>query len=146
MWSHHRSFDWHLCSYLLDYWKNNSTNVPSLLQSSHENHETWRCLSTKRWKDHSLSLPNIRSLSSKEQNLSTTPKSESVQHVSHSGHGSAAHTTPGHIETTSPHILEPQIASTLPGQSSLSRRLVHYFGWKFTWACFRTFKCHLLHK
>ena len=41
----------------------------------------------------------------KKQDLSTTPKSESVQHVTHSGHGSAAHTTPGHIETTSPTFL-----------------------------------------
>ena len=41
----------------------------------------------------------------KKQDLSTTPKSESVQHVTHSGHGSAAHTNPGHIETTSPTFL-----------------------------------------
>ena len=54
----------------------------------------------------------------KKQNLFTTPRSESVQHVTHSGHGSAAHTTPGHTETTSPHISEPQTASTQPGQSS----------------------------
>ena len=43
----------------------------------------------------------------KKQNLSITPKSESIQHVTHSGHGSAAHTIPGHTETASPHIPEP---------------------------------------
>ena len=54
----------------------------------------------------------------KMQNLSTTPKSEFVQHVNHSGHGSAAHPTPGHTEPISPHIPEPQIVSTQPTQSS----------------------------
>ena len=54
----------------------------------------------------------------KKQNLSTTPKSESVQHVTHSGHGLATHTTPGHTETISPHILKPQTASTQLAQSS----------------------------
>ena len=54
----------------------------------------------------------------KKQNLSITPKSESIQHVTHSSHGSAAHTTPGHTETASPHILEPQTTSTQPGQSN----------------------------
>ena len=42
----------------------------------------------------------------KKQNLSTTPKSKSVQHVTHLGHGLSAHTTPGHTETTSPHSPE----------------------------------------
>ena len=54
----------------------------------------------------------------KKQNLSITPKSESIQHVTHSGHGSTAHTTPGHTETASPHIPEPQTTSTQLGQSS----------------------------
>ena len=54
----------------------------------------------------------------KKQNLSTTPKSESFQLVTHSGHGSASHITPGHTKTTSPHIPEPQTASTQPQQSS----------------------------
>ena len=53
-----------------------------------------------------------------KQNLSKTPKSESVPHVAPSDHGSAAHTTPGHIETTSPHTLEPQTTSTQLRQSS----------------------------
>ena len=42
----------------------------------------------------------------KKQDLSITPKSES------------AYTTPGHTETTSPHISQPQTASIQPGQSS----------------------------
>ena len=50
----------------------------------------------------------------KKQTLSTTPKGEFVQHVTHSGHGSAAHT----VETTSFHIPAPPIVSTQPGQSS----------------------------
>ena len=55
------------------------------------------------------SLQKSKSQSStkrKKQDLSTTQKNES------------AHTTPGHIETTFPHILEPQTTSTQPGQSS----------------------------
>ena len=67
------------------------------------------------------SLQKSKSHSSTEQkkpNLSTTPKSESFQHITHSGHGSATHTTRGHTVTTSPHILEPQTASTQPQQSS----------------------------
>ena len=48
----------------------------------------------------------------KKQNMSTTPKSESFQHVTHLGHGLAAHTTPRHTYTTSPHIPEPQNVST----------------------------------
>ena len=62
-----------------------------------------------------LSLQMSKSQSSAErekQNPSKTPKSESVPHVTHSDHGSAAHTTTGHIETTSPHNLEPQTTST----------------------------------
>ena len=58
------------------------------------------------------------SVERKKQNLSTTPKSESFQHVTHSGHGSATHTTPRHTETTSPHIPKPQTTSTQPQQSS----------------------------
>ena len=54
----------------------------------------------------------------KKQNLTTTPKSESVQHVNHSGNGLAAYSTPEHTETISPYILEPQTASTQPAQSS----------------------------
>ena len=50
--------------------------------------------------------------------MSTTPKSEFVQHVNHSGHGSATYPTRGHTEPISPHILEPQTASTQPTQSS----------------------------
>ena len=50
--------------------------------------------------------------------LSKTPKSESVQHATHLGHGSATHTIPGHTQTTSPHIPEPQTARTQTGQSS----------------------------
>ena len=46
--------------------------------------------------------------------MSTPPKGESVQHVTHSGHGSAAHTT----ETTSSHIPTPPTISTQLGQSS----------------------------
>ena len=47
--------------------------------------------------------------------LSKTPKSESVQHATHLGHGSATHTIPGHTQTTSPHIPEPQTARTQTG-------------------------------
>ena len=54
------------------------------------------------------------SIERKNQNLSTPPKGESVQHVTHSGHGSAAYTT----ETTSSHIPTPPTVSTQPGQSS----------------------------
>ena len=50
----------------------------------------------------------------KKQNLFTPPKGEFVQHVTHSGHGSAAHT----VETTSFHIPAPPIVSTQPSQSS----------------------------
>ena len=53
-----------------------------------------------------------------KQNLSKTPKSEFVQHVTPSDHGSATHTTLGHTETTSPHIRKPQTISTQPRQSS----------------------------
>ena len=50
----------------------------------------------------------------KKQTLSTPPKGEFVQHVTHSGHGSAAYI----IETTSSHIPAPPTVSTQPGQSS----------------------------
>jgi len=53
-----------------------------------------------------------------KQNPSKTPKNESVPYVTPSGHGSTAHTTPGHIEIASPHISKPQTTSTQPGQSS----------------------------
>ena len=68
-----------------------------------------------------VSLQMSKSHSSAErekQNPFKTPKSESVPHVTPSGHGSTAHTTPGHIETASPHISKPQTTSTQPGQSS----------------------------
>ena len=54
------------------------------------------------------------SIERKKQNLSTPPKGESVQHVTHSGYGLTAHTT----ETTSSHIPAPPTVSTQPGQSS----------------------------
>ena len=50
----------------------------------------------------------------KKQNLSIPPKGEFVQHVTHSSHGSAAHTT----ETTPSHILAPPTINTQLGQSS----------------------------
>ena len=50
----------------------------------------------------------------KQQTLSIPPKDEFVQHVTHLGHGLAAHTT----ETTSFHIPAPSTVSTQPGQSS----------------------------
>ena len=53
-----------------------------------------------------------------KQNSSKTLKSESVPHVTPSGHGSATHTTLGHTETASPHIPKPQTTSTQLGQSS----------------------------
>ena len=49
-----------------------------------------------------------------KQNLSKTPKSEFVPHVTPSDHGLVAHITLGHTEITSPHIPEPQITSTQP--------------------------------
>ena len=68
-----------------------------------------------------LSLQMSKSHSSAEwekQNPSKTPKSESVLHVTPSGHGSAAHIATRHTKTASPHIPEPQTTSTLLGQSS----------------------------
>ena len=53
-----------------------------------------------------------------KQNLSKTPKSESVQHVTPSSYGSVSHTTPGHTKIASPHILKLQTTSTQLGQSS----------------------------
>ena len=54
----------------------------------------------------------------KKQNLSKTPKSESFLRATPSSHCSAAHTTPRHTETASPHTPKPQSTSTRPGQSS----------------------------
>ena len=54
------------------------------------------------------------SIERKKQNLSTPPKGEFVQHVTHSGYGSVAHT----IETTSSHIPAPPTVSIQLGQSS----------------------------
>ena len=68
-----------------------------------------------------MSLQKIKSHSSVEQekqNLSKPPKSESFPHATPSGHGSAAHTAPGHTETASFHTLEPQTTSTQPQSSS----------------------------
>ena len=53
-----------------------------------------------------------------KQNQSKTPKSESFPHATPFGHCSAAHTTPRHIETASPHIPELQSTNTQPGQFS----------------------------
>ena len=67
------------------------------------------------------SLQKSKSHSSVEREKqipSKTPKSESVQHVTPSGHGSAIHITPRHTETTSPHIPKPQTTSTQLGKSS----------------------------
>ena len=58
------------------------------------------------------------SVEREKQNPSKTLKSEFVPHVTPSNHGSATHTTPGHTDTASPHILEPPTTSTQPGQSS----------------------------
>ena len=63
--------------------------------------------SLKKSKSHS-------STERKKQTLPTPPKGESVQHGTHLGHGSTAHTT----ETTSSHIPMPPTVSTQPGQSS----------------------------
>ena len=68
-----------------------------------------------------LSFQMSKSHSSVEwekQNLSKTPKSESIPHITHFSHGSAAHTALGHTETTSPHIPKPQTTSNQPRQSS----------------------------
>ena len=64
-----------------------------------------------------VSLQMSKSHSSVErekQNPTKTPKSKSVPHVTPFGHGSVAHTTLGHTETTSPHIPKPQTTSTQP--------------------------------
>ena len=63
--------------------------------------------SLKKSKSHS-------SAKQKKQTLPTPPKGEFVQHGTHSGHGSAAHTT----ETTSSHFPAPPTVSIQPGQSS----------------------------
>ena len=54
----------------------------------------------------------------KKQNLSKIPKSESFPHAIPSSHCSAAHTTPRHTETASPHTPKPQSTSIQPGLSS----------------------------
>ena len=41
-----------------------------------------------------------------------------LSHATPSNHCSAAHTTPGHTKTASPHTPKPQSTSTQPGQSS----------------------------
>jgi len=53
-----------------------------------------------------------------KQNLSKTPKSESLPHATLSGHGSATHTTLGHTKTASPHTPELQSTSSQPRQPS----------------------------
>ena len=63
--------------------------------------------SLKRSKSHSSAERN-------KQTLPTPPKGESVQHGTHLGHGSTAHT----IETTFSHIPTPLTVSTQLGQSS----------------------------
>ena len=68
-----------------------------------------------------VSFQMSKSHSSAEQekkNPSKTPKCESIPHVTPFIHGSAAHTTPGHTDTASPHIPELQTTSTQLGQSS----------------------------
>ena len=84
--------------------------MPSLLQSSHEIMKHEGVHPPKDGKiivcHHPISIASLQKSKShssakrKKQDLSTTPKSES------------AHTTLRHIETTSPHIPEPQTAST----------------------------------
>ena len=67
------------------------------------------------------SLQMSKSHSSAEwekQNPSKTPKSESLPHATLFGHGSIAHTTPGHTETASLHTPKLQSTSTQPRQSS----------------------------
>ena len=57
-----------------------------------------------------LSFQMSKSHSSAEQekkNLSKTPKSESIPHVTPFGHGLVAHTTNGHTKIASPLIFEP---------------------------------------
>ena len=67
----------------------------------------------------SLQMSKSYSFAKREkQNLSKTPKSESLPHATFSGHGSATHTTPRKTETASPHTPEPQSTSTQPGQPS----------------------------
>ena len=68
-----------------------------------------------------LSFQMSKSHSSAEQekkNLSKTPKSESIPHVTPFGHGLVTHTTNGHTKIASPLIFEPQTTSTQLGQSS----------------------------
>ena len=58
------------------------------------------------------------SLQMSKSHSSKVPKSESFPHATPSGHGSTAHTTPGHIETASSHTPELQMTNTQPGKSS----------------------------
>ena len=61
----------------------------------------------------SLQMSKSYSFAKREkQNLSKTPKSESLLHATLSGHGSATHTNPRKTDTASPHTLEPQSTST----------------------------------
>ena len=53
-----------------------------------------------------------------KQNLSKTPKNESLLHATLSGHGLATHTTLRHTKTTSPHTPKLQSTSTQPEQPS----------------------------
>ena len=67
----------------------------------------------------SLQMRQSHSFAEREkQSPYKTPKSESFPHATPSGHCSAVHTTPGHLETTSPHTLEPQSTSIQLGPSS----------------------------
>ena len=132
MWSHHKSSDWYLRLHFADYVENSNTNsstdVSSFLQLIlkimvlkvfHLLRDGTILVHQRPISMVSLQMSTSHSFTEWEkQNLSKTPKSESVPHVAPSDHGSAAHTTPGHIETTSPHTLEPQTTSTQLRQSS----------------------------
>ena len=58
------------------------------------------------------------SLQARKSHSSEAPKSESFPHATPSGHGSATHTTPRHIETASPLTPKLQTTSTQHVQSS----------------------------
>ena len=61
----------------------------------------------------SLQMSKSYSFAKREkQNLSKTPKSESLPHATLSDHGSATHTTPRKTEIASPHTPELQSTST----------------------------------
>ena len=80
-------------------------------------------------RQHPISLVSLKmskshsSAGREKKNPSKIPKSESFPHAIPFGHYSAAHTTPRHTETASPHASEPQSTST----------------WGFAWVYFRTF-------